>query len=749
MVFEIALAVGVLAAGVIIATMSRKPTEGAGMGPDGLDSFRPTQAQEGAVVPLVFGRCRINSNLLWYGNLCTVEEVQSAGGKGFGGDGDAVAGYHYYLDLWHALCLGPGVTLVSAYIQNKPVECDALGAYELNDGGGTSYPAEAGPYANAMPGVAHVFLPQYYLGLNVTTVPTIHFVVERLSAAPFAHANLPNGVNPAAIIYELLVAAGATTDCMDLPSFEAASAYWAGKGYGLNLVFSSQEEVRNHIQRVFTYVDGCLRIDAEDKFVLKAFTGTEAAAAWMVTEDFADFELSRRSWDDTYSDFRANFTDEAQEYTKRTIRVRNPAVRALIGYDRQRTIDLEAFRDQESAAKRLWELMKQLSYPEAQIKCTVGIKFAGLNPGDVVKITHEDHGITNADFRVVTKDLKEADSNDVAFVLVQVLEGLFDDNYAAGGAPRWVTPTSSPRPLAHARILELPYNAITGRDRTFLSLAARQCEETSLVVMVSRSGTDYASHAELSTFAQHGTLDEEYPASTLSIDDTRGIRFTPTRDDPEFGSVSRGELFCTMRVAVVGNELLGFQTVTPEGSAGFRLTGVIRGLLNTPVETHVAGSELWLTTIGKNLITDVAANDFFVKLLPRFGSEVLDPGSAAAIHVTGASLALVPWPPSRVKVTRAGSALSVKVWPTTQDFEGAGVRDGAVQADQDPPALDHDLQWRTSFDATVRTETGAEWTLTHAGAFDLSVRAMRNGSASAWQVVTVGAADGTYIGPEA
>jgi hypothetical protein len=609
---ETAIIMGVITAGIMIASMYAIKPAGDDMKPLGLDSFGVTQSNEGTVVPVIWGTVRTNSNLLWYGDLETKAVYAKAGGKGMPTP-KMKQGYEYYIDMWHSLCLGPNVTIESAYLEDKEVTLASLGTYSFNDGSAGTYPTTPGAYASPLTPVAHIYFDRYFLGVNTTMVPTIHFILKRTSSCPLTYSNETNGVNPAAIIYDLLTEqAGVPVSSIDTTSFQDASDYWHDKGYALNIKLTSQEEVRDHINNIFTYVDAALRVDENDEFVLKAFKDSDTGATTITTDEFRSFRFTRRSWDDVDSDFRANYIDEDADYSQRTLRVRNPAVRNLVGHDKQASIDLTAFRDKDTASKRLWELMKKMSYPDAQITADVGIKYAQYNVGDVLSITHSDYEMTAVDFRIVSKEEGDIESNTITLEFVQVLESLMDSNYGAAGGTSWVQTHYSAEPVVKQRVLELPYTETYGEAPAFLCLAQREGQETGFSIIWSVGGTNYSMYDDATDFAQFGTLGENYSSSTYAIDDETGILYTPYRDDPTFDDVDRTELFSEPRVAILVTvsdptqfEIVAFQTATPVGTS-YRLTGVIRGLLNTPVLAHdKTDCEIWLSRWGDNVITGI------------------------------------------------------------------------------------------------------------------------------------------------
>ena len=274
-----AVTIGATVATTLFAKGPRS-TKGADMAPANLDAFRLTTAEEGTVIPRVFGTVRLPGNLLYYGNLSSEPEYEetTVGGKGGKKKKQKVLqGYHYRMDVWQGIGMGP-LELVGVYQDDRLLteQGGAISCAEQvwNNGTGAFYPAQAGPYASRLPGVSHVWLRQFYLGFNVSMMPTLHYVVRFCGDIPLEHAILSNGVNPAAIILQLLLDAGASWSSIDKPSFSAAASFWAQKGYGLNIVFSRQKPVRDHIMQV-------LGADRVDRLSL-AVTG-KAMVPWPVT----------------------------------------------------------------------------------------------------------------------------------------------------------------------------------------------------------------------------------------------------------------------------------------------------------------------------------------------------------------------------------------------------------------------------------------------------------------------------------
>lgn len=742
-------AVVIAIAGAALAYFMSKGSNPDMAGPD-LTDMNVTQASEGSVVPTTYGRCRVSGNIIWYGNVITTEEKEKAGGKGGGGSDKITIGYNYYIDIWQAICRGKA-EIIQTYVQDE-VKTPTAAATSFNDGTQSTYPTDPGQYANAINGVAHIFYDKLYLGMNVTFVPTIHFLVERdLSSVGVLYPELTKGANPAAIIYDILIEASALPVQINTASFNTAATYWNTKDYGLNIKFDKRTKAKQKIAEVLGFVGGAFGLDNDSKFIVKAFDPDDSSVATIDTEDFLEFTFARKTWFDTHNEFRANFTDETKDYTPRTIVARNAANAALQGRTKSMAIDLTAFRTIEKASERLWEVCKRESYPYASIKFKTTLAYYEVNIGQVVTINNNEYNIADAEFRVMTKDVTEVDKNIVGFTAEQVSETLFDDNFATGGGPGWTVPDYAPDKLIKQALYELPWNPYTGFDRAYIMLCARvNGWETGWESIISNTGTDYLSAGTFSGWAQYGTLDETY-VITHTIDDTIGILYTPYREDPEFQTVTRTDLFAVNRYILIGNEIMRFQTVTVEGAGSIRLTGVVRGVLNTTPAQHNAAAPIWLFNLSENILTGLTSSDFYIKYLPYFKEEKVDPAVATAIHTTVIyNRAPTPWDITRIEGVRSGSDVTINWWPVGKTNAGAGYLSADAQTDAAPYVYDGDFEIYNSATGigAVEVVDNTTWNESRAGAITYYVRARYQGFNGPWASVAVGSTDGTYDGPE-
>ncbi|MFR4118294.1 MAG: hypothetical protein ACLT2T_05170 [Bilophila wadsworthia] len=212
--------------------------------------------------------------------------------------------------------------------------------------------------------------------------------------------------------------------------------------------------------------------------------------------------------------------------------------------------------------------------------------------------------------------------------------------------------------------------------------------------LVERSATnaDYSPVGLLSApWAQYGTLAEAYPASTLAVDDTQGLLYRPYKEDPAFGPVSRSDLFGARRMALVGDELMLFQTVVLEGSETTRLSGVVRGYMNTPVQAHASGAAIWVfRNPGEgNTVQGLPIGTHNIKLRPVSGDEVLGADRVDRLSLAVTGKAMVPWPVAGLRAVRTGDSVAVSWsrWTLLSAGPGRAPRTRTSRCPPDSPGI--------------------------------------------------------------
>ena len=294
----------------------------------------------------------------------------------------------------------------------------------------------------------------------------------------------------------------------------------------------------------------------------------------------------------------------------------------------------------------------------------------------------------------------------------------------------------------------MPYNSSTKDTKSFICLAAREGFEVEFEVYFSPDGVDYTSNITAKKWAMYGTLNELYDDETEEIDDDVGILFTPYKESfaPEFETISRTELYNLDRIIICGNEIMAFQTITPVGASSYRLTGVIRGAYNTPIEQHSSGAPIWIIEVTSDNIITVDQTNFYLKYLPKsIGGGFVDIGDATAINVTGTGKAAKPYPPGSIKATRAG-LIYLEWLPVNRIADGAGTQTPDSNLDS-TNLYEGDFYLDVSYGSDSQFVSGTSLTISHGGAFTVTIKNRVNNVLSDGATISIGSDDGVYIGP--
>lgn len=699
-----------------------------------LNELQVTRAEEGQVVPLVYGTVRVPGSIIWYGNI-NYKETKAPGAKGGGASGGSEM-YRVYCDVHLVLCEGK-IELLGIYKDEEIYDYDA--SLTFNDGTNGLYVAYD-DFAGPMPGIAHVYFKNWLLGTNVYAVPSMSFKVKRLLGDPLSIGVLPtNGENPAAIIWDLLQKTNAS---LDLSSFQTAATYWHNLDFGLNMAFGEQEELSKILEKINSQVPFVLIEDA-GIYYLKAIAQEDGddnlTPSYEVDQkDTEGFSFTRNAYNQVFSDFAANYTDA--DNTERTARNINEAVYEIVGERKNHSYELKGFNDLVAVKKRLSHIEKEESYPLSEVSFKTSLKYYERQAGDIIKIKYDLFSMGYKYFRI-TKISKNPFQNIVEITAREHLLPLGTFYLANVGTPHWQDLNMAPANLDIVKVVQLRYGkyreASAGKVPVLVCPVRKSGYEFSYDLHYSLDGVAYTYLGNYYSFAYAGELAEEYPANTYAIDDQHGILVSYS-GAYALDDLTRSELFTTRRYCLVGSELMKFQSATTEGD-NQRLMGILRD--NRTL--HSSGDAILIGELGDNAVEVPVHTQIYFKVCPRTRRGVLDLADATQISFTPN---LKPDAPSRLKATRSGSTVTLEIWPNENRNAGYGIGSPDVVTDVVP----HPFQFRGSFLLTVGsnpeiTINTTSYTITDASGFVVAVKNQIDGQRSDELSLTVGAGDGEYI----
>ena len=445
-------------------------------------------------------------------------------------------------------------------------------------------------------------------------------------------------------------------------------------------------------------------------------------------------------------------TTLAPDFDEEIVVVRDEAGQRGLGRVSQSTVKAGMFN---SVSDAVWfgELMlRQAMYPAAQVVIQGRRELMQWETGDLFDLTYTPYGLSGRRFRVT--GLEEADLSSEAVTLhaVEDVDELMSEItyerggrlllpevglHSSGSIP--TPPAEIPReiliPRSEVMIMEPPYipGFVEGRRNTLAVAVSRALgTEDMFSVGISEDGESYVGAGTGRQFCVHGVLLAEYPAGTLKIDDTVGLLLEVPWDADRIETISRSRAIAGSNLALVGTELISFETFTPtENENEYLALGVVRGLLDTEPEDHSTGDDFyWLYDppfihLTENSMAALGAEPYLkVLTFAPSGASTTSLSEAVEQSVTGGvyERSLCPYPPANLMangmdLNHRYSTDVVLTWRTRIRGQGCGIGDPDF-------VMDTVAAWEGTFTINVvvgavivRTATGidaASWTYTEA-----------------------------------
>ncbi len=155
-----------------------------------LQDLRVQSSSYGSVIPTLYGKGRLASNILWMRGFDEEvrTETQTVGGGGKGGGGSSrqttnTVSYHYYCDLAVSLCGGPIASVPRVFADGNAFDPAHVGAMRVHNGGEAQMPdplvqaVEGADRTPAYRGLAYVVLERLYITPYGNRLPQLTFEV--------------------------------------------------------------------------------------------------------------------------------------------------------------------------------------------------------------------------------------------------------------------------------------------------------------------------------------------------------------------------------------------------------------------------------------------------------------------------------------------------------------------------------------------------------------------------------------------
>ena len=351
-----------------------------------------------------------------------------------------------------------------------------------------------------------------------------------------------------------------------------------------------------------------------------------------------------------------------------------------------KTVDLLLFTTNRNAVWAAFNILQKLSYPFATITLVASRDAFRYEVGDCFKFSWADYGVSNVVCRVVQIQEEGPESENIT---ISVMEDVFSITSAVSS---FTTPTNYiPAandfiilPFTRQKVTEAPY-MLSGEEIDILSVACRRTYNDlgyNLYMSID-GGSSYSLMSAMGNLVPFGSLDADYTYDTYTIDDVVGFEINTFNIDIDsvetttWANVLSGQ----SNTALLEDEIISFQSITPVTTDRYRLDGIVRGRYGTEKVTHLEGAGLFFITQDITLVTNsevlVGAQRKF-KLVPFNLKVVGNIADAEAQDLTVSGVAYTPYRPVNFCANAESFAARydadiVLTWSARMRSEGAGL----------------------------------------------------------------------------
>lgn len=653
-----------VASTVVSALLQKKPPDAKA---SGLGDFQAPTAQEGRVIPVVFGTVKISGpNVVWFGDLEAAPIKRKSGLFS-----KSTVGYKYYIGIEMALCRGFVDALVSVFAGQAPDDTNVplsdiadfsnftdftlnganLFGGEDNEGGlwgGCVFykGSDAGPdeYLEKILGVGNV--PAYYgicrLVLKHVYVGTSNYiknispVVRRcpsnLGLSPTI-TNINGDANPIEIIYEAMTSTewglGIPGARFDLASFEDAAQVLKDEGFGISMIIDSTSSADQLISEVCRHIDGVVFTDpATGQWTMKL------ARNDYVVGDLLNFgpaeisekpEFNRGSWEETLNEIKVKFIDRST-FKERVVQAHESANLATTGLVASAELDYHGISNVNLAQTIAMRELITHSYPMARVRFKANRKAWQLRMGSAFTYSWPDDDVADMVMRVTSINYGNLLDGAIEVEAVQDVFAVAYDGYDVPDDSGWEdpAPTSVPAAPDGQLAMEAPYQFLPttlAQVRVGVSMT-RPDGITQGYEVWANEGAGYYNSNRINVVTPGGTLTAAYLRNTSATDAT-GFTLQNVRDmialvGTDTAGRARGE--CLLIFLDTG-ELCAYKDVTDNLDGTFTIAGIVRGIYDTLPADHALGARVMFLLDGgtpyffdykADVVDDVSDDDFLV-----------------------------------------------------------------------------------------------------------------------------------------
>ncbi|MBV8060000.1 MAG: phage tail protein [Alphaproteobacteria bacterium] len=581
-----------------------------------ISSLRVSTTCYGGPVPLLYGRNRVKSNVVWYGDFKTTAHQQNQGGKG--GGSVSSTSYTYSASFIMAFCTGPVTGTASGgdwwiYGGSKIGTTTTWGLTEFNGSTTqnawgfmtTNHPSQALTYR----GVAYLGGANYNLDTSAT-LP--NFSAELAGQFSGVNVGTWNGgdANPADIVNDLLTNAdhGLGISSSLVGDLTAMRNCCIALGIFVSPVYDQQTAARDIINNLaiisntgIYFSEGVLKFVPRQDFAATGNGTTytpNLTSLYLLTDD--DFLVEsktddpvkciRKAVSDAYNTVQINYCDRNFQYNQAIAEAKDQWGIDVYGLRvAPQQLDFSKEIAEPAVANAVAQQVLQYQFYVRNVyEFRLGWSFATLEPMDIVSITDATLGLNNAPVRIIS--IEEDDKGTLTFQAEELPIGsLGASKYtrqSTGGSTVNINIAPS---SVNAPIIFEPPVWLAGSEQIWLATQGTTnwggCN-----VWISYDNATYTLAGAMNGPCRSGTLSATLPAGTSNPDTTSTLSVLLNNGSPALVSGTNTDATNETTLCYVDGEYMAYGTATLTGTNAYNLTYLNRALYSSGDVSHSSGT---------------------------------------------------------------------------------------------------------------------------------------------------------------
>ena len=556
----------------------------------------------GLTIPIVRGKTRIASNLIWYGDFTSIAHSSQSGSGGKGGGGSG-GGTSYTYTAAAILALGKGAYTIGKVWESKNAYAN-LTASGLSQSSGavgqavwgylqTSNPSQALAYS----GLTYAYAPALDLGSSGSLGNWSFEVASSMTAVA------SGDVSPALAMQDVLQSEAAFPSSM-LGSVTAWDTYCKAQGLLVSMAFDSQKAASDWLKDALDVSHSdCVFSQGQLLFVPLGDAAVTGNGVTYTPNNTPDYDLTEdhfltsasedpitveiKSAEDTYNCIKVEYTDRSDQYNLQIAEAKDAADMDARGLRTKSTVQAHWIHD-AATARTYAQLLLQM---ELGVRRTFKFKlpwlFARICPLDLETITDPYLGFYRVPVRVNT--VTELDDGSIEIEAEDCPIGMTTaPAYGSQAGQGFAHDMNEVAGNVSAPVFfEPPVDLTTTGLEVWAAVSGQSSNWGGCTVWSSLDGVSYKKMSTISGGSRYGSLSASLAVGASSVSvalaGLGGTMLTASSND-----AANNQSLCFIGTSA-GGEFVNYVGAALTGTNAYTLSGLIRGAYRSSNAAHASG----------------------------------------------------------------------------------------------------------------------------------------------------------------